>query len=114
MRVFVTGAGGFIGSTVVRSLVAEGHTARCLLLPNTRAERIADVAHEAVTGDVRDLDSVRAGMSGCDAVIHLAGLSNWRDIDSPLMDAVVIEGTRNVLAAARAQGIRRMVYVSSS
>lgn len=114
MRVLVTGAGGFIGNVVVRQLRDNGFSVRCFLLAKDPARRLEGLGYERVDGDVRDADSVRAAMAGCDAVIHLASLSNWRDIDSPLMDAVVIGGTRNVLAAARSHGGLRTVYVSSS
>lgn len=114
MRVFVTGAGGFIGGVVVRQLLAQGHDARCLLLPGTGAERIADLDWQAVEGDVRDRRVLRDAMAGCNAVVHLAGLSNWRDIDSPLMDAVVVDGTRNLLEAAKAHGGLRTVFISSA
>ena len=114
MQVFVTGGGGFIGSVVVRQLLARGHGVRCLVLPDRPHARLDGIAVEQVGGDVRDRAAVEKAMAGCQGVVHLASLSNWKDIDSPLMDAVVVEGTRNVLAAARAVGVQRMVYVSSS
>lgn len=113
MNVFVTGGNGFIGSAVVRLLLAEGHTVRCLLRSQSQTDRIDGLAYERVLGDVRDAESVRRGMAGCAAVIHLASLSAWDLIDSPLMDEVVEGGTRNVLDAARAQGGTRVVFVSS-
>jgi dihydroflavonol-4-reductase len=118
VHVFVTGASGFIGSVVVRQLLARGHGVRAFLLPKTPRTRLADLeakgAIEIAEGDVRDPASVQSAMTGCQGIIHLASLSNWKDIDSPLMDAVVIEGTRHVLAAAGALGGMRMVYVSSA
>src|SRR5512143_2588625 len=115
MKVFVTGGNGFIGSVVVRSLVADKHEVRCLLRPASNVERIAGLDYTRVDGDVRDAGAVRRGMAGADAVIHLASLSNWNDIDSPLMDEVVEGGTRNILDAAQAApGAKpRVVFVSS-
>lgn len=116
MRVFVTGGNGFIGSVVVRTLLSEGHEVRCLLRPTSNTERIEGLAYERVDGDVRDAASVARGMAGVDCVIHLASLSNWSDIDSPLMDEVVEGGTRNVLDAARLRPLSsrpRVVFVSS-
>jgi len=116
MKVFVTGGNGFIGSVVVRSLISEKHEVRCLLRPTSNVDRIADLTFRRIEGDVRDGAAVARGMEGCDAAIHLASLSNWNDIDSPLMDEVVEGGTKNVLDAARArpEGQRpRVVFVSS-
>jgi dihydroflavonol-4-reductase len=113
MKVFVTGGNGFIGSVVVRLLIAGGHTVRCLLRPTSQTERIDGLAYERVEGDVRDAASVGRGMDGCDAAIHLASLSAWDLIDSPLMNEVVEGGTRNLLEAARARPGTRVVFVSS-
>src|SRR4051812_13283922 len=103
MKVFVTGGNGFIGSVVVRLLIAGGHTVRCLLRPTSQTERLAGLDYERCEGDVRDAASVGRGMDGCAAAIHLASLSAWDLIDSPLMDEVVEGGTRNLLDAARAR-----------
>src|SRR5579863_5490637 len=113
MKVLVTGGNGFIGSVVVRSLVAEGHAVRCLLRPKSNTERLEGSEYERALGDVRDAASVTAALDGCDAVIHMASLSAWDQIDSPLMDDVVIGGTRNVLDAATARPGTRVVFVSS-
>ena len=113
MRVFVTGGNGFIGSQVVRALVAAGHAVVCLLRETSKTERIDGVAHERSRGDVRDIESLRAGMRGCDGVIHLAGLSSWDLIDSPEMRDVVLGGAKNVLAVATECGVERVVVTSS-
>lgn len=111
--IFITGGSGFIGSRVVRQLINQGYNVRCLLRPTSDTTRIDDLPIERVIGDIRDKASVAAGMAGCDGVIHLASLSNWDDIHSPLMHEVVVEGSCNVLAAAQACGNLRTVYVSS-
>jgi dihydroflavonol-4-reductase len=114
MQVFVTGGNGFIGSAVVRTLLARGHRVRCLLRRTSRTERIDGLLVERVFGDVRDLESVRAGMSGCDGVVHLASISGWQLINSPLVDDIIVGGTRNILEAAQAAGHPRVVYISST
>jgi len=114
MRIFVTGGNGFIGSVVVRKLVERGDTVRCLVRPTSDTQRIADLPVERVIGDVRDAASLAAGMAGCERVIHLAGLSSWNDLNSPLMDEIVVGGTQNVLDAAREAGRLRTVVVSTS
>lgn len=112
--VFVTGGNGFIGSMVVGKLVQAEWTVRCLLRPTSDTARIAAWPWERVEGDLRDPDSLRQGMAGCTAVVHLASLSNWNDIHSPLMEKVVVGGTRNLLAAAEELGRPRVVHVSST
>jgi dihydroflavonol-4-reductase len=111
--VFVTGGNGFVGSVVVARLIAAGWTVRCLLRPTSDTTRIKDLSWQRIEGDVRDPESLRRGMNGCSAVIHLASLSSWNDIHSPLMDEVVVTGTQNLLAAAEALGRPRVVFVSS-
>jgi dihydroflavonol-4-reductase len=113
MRVFVTGGNGFIGSVVVRKLVERGHSVRCLVRATSNTRRIDDLPVEWTLGDIRDAVSLASGVAGCDALIHLAGFSSWNDLESPFMDEVVVEGTRNVLAAARQAGGLRTVIVSS-
>ena len=113
MKVLVTGGNGFIGSVVVRLLVAGGHQVRCLLRQSSQTERLAELPYERAEGDVRDSAAVARAVDGCGAVIHLASLSAWDLIDSPLMDEVVEGGTRNVLAAAKARPGTRVVFVSS-
>ena len=113
MKVFVTGGNGFIGSVVVKRLLQCGHDVCCLLRPTSRTERIDGLPLERVRGDVRDAASVQAGMRGCDATVHLASVSSWREIDSPALTDVVEGGMRHVLEAAAKQAGHRVVFVSS-
>jgi Nucleoside-diphosphate-sugar epimerases len=114
VRVFVTGGSGFIGSAVVRQLLATGHRVRCLLRPTSRTDRIDGLPVERVHGDVRSAETIAAGMDGCDATVHLASVSSWNDINSPALTEVVEEGTRHVLAAAARSPGHRVVFVSSA
>jgi dihydroflavonol-4-reductase len=113
MKIFVTGGNGFIGSVVVRKLLQAGYEVRCLLRTSSRTERIDGLPVERVLGDVRDADSLRAGMADCQATIHLAGLSSWGEIDSPDLKDVVEGGTRNILEAAQVLPTHRVIFVSS-
>ena len=113
MKVFVTGGNGFIGSRVVHFLIQEGHTVRCLLRETSKTHRIDAYDFERHLGDIRDVDSLTEGMRDCDAVIHLASISAWDQIRSPLMRTIVIDGTRNVLNAAQKAGNLRVIFVST-
>ena len=114
MKVFVTGGNGFIGSVVVRKLLQQGHEVCCLLRQTSRTERINGLSLECVQGDVRDADSLLAGMKGCQATIHLAGLSSWDEIDSPVLRDVVEGGTWNILHTAMSLPAHRVIFVSSA
>ncbi|MCB0192295.1 MAG: NAD-dependent epimerase/dehydratase family protein [Anaerolineae bacterium] len=111
--IFVTGGNGFIGSRVVRHLTESGYHVRCLLRPTSLTHRIDAVEFEPIIGDIRDLAGLKKSMQGCQGVIHLASLSNWNDINSPLLHDVVVTGSRNVLKAAQHCGNLRTVFVSS-
>lgn len=113
-KIFVTGAAGFIGSRVVKFALDAGYEVRCLVRNSTNLRRLEGLNYEPFIGDITSSDSMQEGIKGCTAVIHLASLSNWKDIHSPKMPLVVIEGSRNVLNAARDNGNLPVVYVSSS
>lgn len=114
MKVFITGGHGFIGSHVVKKLVEEGHSVRCLVRESSDTSRIDGIEWERFKGDVRSPELMIEGMKGCDAVIHLASPSSWDDIDSPYMKQIVEDGTRNILEAARHHGGLDVVYCSST
>jgi dihydroflavonol-4-reductase len=113
MKCFVTGATGFLGSHVARQLLSQGAQLRLLVRPTSRIDNIADLPAERVVGDLRDLESLKRGMSGCEFVFHVAAdYRLWTRNGQELYDSNV-EGTRNVLAAARDSGVRRVIYTSS-
>lgn len=113
-KIFITGGAGFIGSRVVKLALDAGYEVRCLIRNSTNLRRLEGLNFEPFIGDITSSDSMQEGIKGCSAVIHLASLSNWKDIHSPKMPLVVIEGSRNVLNAARDNGNLPTVYVSSS
>jgi dihydroflavonol-4-reductase len=113
MRCFLTGATGFLGSHVARQLLSRGAQLRLLVRSTSRLDNIAELPAERVTGDLRDLQSLKTGMSGCEFVFHVAAdYRLWSCNGQELYDSNV-EGTRNVLAAARDSGVRRVIYTSS-
>jgi dihydroflavonol-4-reductase len=113
MKCFVTGATGFLGSHVARRLLARGADLRLLVRSTSRTDNIDDLPAEHVVGDLRDLESLRKGMAGCEFVFHVAAdYRLWAQHGQELYDSNV-QGTRNILQAARDAGVRRVVYTSS-
>ncbi len=113
MRTFVTGATGFIGSSVARVLLKAGCHVRALVRSGADERAIAGLPIERIVGDVRDAESVRAAMHGCQHVYHVAALyTYWTHCPADIYNTNVT-GTRNVLAAAQAEGVERVVYTSS-
>lgn len=110
MRILVTGGTGFLGRRLVARLAGH-HALRLLVRPGASRERFP-AGVEFAGGDVTERDSVAAAAAGCDAVLHAAALVK---IVAPAadFDRVNVGGLGNVLAAAAAAGVRRVVYVSS-
>ncbi len=113
MRVLVTGGSGFIGSHVVDRLVAHGHEPCIFDLVPSRYHAASEV--EYVPGNLVDQDSVQAAVRGCDAVVHLAAVSDVNKVlaNPAVAEAVNAGGTRAVLEAARLEGVSRVVYAST-
>jgi hopanoid-associated sugar epimerase len=108
---FVTGASGFVGAHVVRDLLDHGWNVRALLR-GSPVPALAGLDVEQVAGDLF-APNLGAAMRGCDAVFHVAALySLWRRDRAEVMRTNV-EGTRNLLRAARAAGVPRFVHTSS-
>jgi dihydroflavonol-4-reductase len=113
VKALVTGAAGFIGSHVVRALLDGGHAVRALHLPGEDLRNLAGLDVERCAGDVTSADDMRRAVAGCDWVFHLAAIYALWTRAPERMRAVNVEGTRTVLAAARAAGVRRVVHTSS-
>jgi dihydroflavonol-4-reductase len=112
-RVAVTGAGGFIGSAIVRRLIERGARVVALVEPNGDRRNLADVEVEVRDADVRDPDAVRAGLAGCRFVFHTAAVYGFWAPDPAVFYQVNVGGTRIVLDAAAAAGCERAVYTST-
>jgi dihydroflavonol-4-reductase len=106
----VTGATGFVGWHVAKLLVEHGHRVRALVRPSSKLREL-DV--ETSTGDLRDPDSLRTAVQGCGIVFHIA--ADYR-LWAPAPDELYrsnVDGTRNMLEAARSAGVERVVYTST-
>ena len=113
MKTLVTGASGFIGSSVVRKLLQRGKEVRCYIEPGAKTSNLDGLDGEQVTGDVNDRDGVARALKGCDTLYHLAAIYAIWLKDPPLMYRVNVEGTKTVLWAAFKANLDKVVYTSS-
>ncbi|MBI4774870.1 MAG: NAD-dependent epimerase/dehydratase family protein [Deltaproteobacteria bacterium] len=113
MKVLVTGATGFIGGHLTRLLVERGDHVRALVRPASDREMLSSLEAETVFGDVRDCESVVRAAKGCDTVFHVAAdYRLWVPNPSDMYETNV-QGTVNVLEAALAVNVHRVVYTST-
>lgn len=110
----VTGGTGFVGSHVARALVARGYRVRILRRASSRLDLIADLDCEHAIGDVTDYNSLLAAMQGVTWVFHVAAVADYWRNDPARIYAINVDGTRNVLRAAEASGVRRVIFTSSA
>lgn len=109
--ILVTGGTGFVGPKVVHALRAEEHDVRVLARRPEKQEQLRAWGCEVVQGDMTDADSLRRAVGGCDAVVHLVALPPF---SAPAaIERVMEAGTRDLVAAAGAEGIRRFVLMSA-
>jgi len=115
VRAFVTGATGFIGGRVARVLRERGDDVVALVRNPQRAETLRSMGCELAPGELSDIDSLRTGMHGCDAAFHVAAMYKVgvTGDECEQMRAANVDGTRNVIDAALASGVGRVVYVST-
>jgi len=112
IRVAVTGGTGFVGPTVVHALRAEGHDVRALVRRrgSKETERLVSWDCELVEGDMTDAESLGRAAAGCDAVVHLVAIPTGSDDD---FRRIMIQGTRDLVEAAREKGVTRFVHMSA-
>ncbi len=109
----VTGATGHIGNVLIRKLLERGERVRALVWRGEDTSSLDGLDVERIEGDVLDPESLRLALRGVETVYHLAGIISILPGRNPLVWRVNVEGTRNVLEAARREGIRRLLYTSS-
>jgi dihydroflavonol-4-reductase len=108
--VLVTGASGFVGWHVARSLLDRGYRVRALARENSR---VPDLDVERVVGDLRDPESLQRAVAGCGLVFHVAADYRLWSKDPRELYRSNVDGTRNMLAAAQSAGVERFVYTST-
>jgi len=115
VKVFVTGGTGFIGGEVVRQLRARGDEVVCLVRSPEKATKLTELGCELVSGDLSDVEAMRKGMDGCDALIHAAAMYEVGipAKQHPAMYEANVTGSERVLRAALEAKVGKTVYVST-
>ncbi len=113
MRALLTGASGFIGGHVLDALLEAGADVRCLVRDSSPRRNLDGKPVEIAVGDLRDAGSLKEATAGCDAVYHCAADYRFYAADSRELYDSNVEGTRNVMRAAAAEGVGKVVYTSS-
>ncbi len=113
MKTLITGATGFVGSAVLRRLLASGHDVRALVRPSSDRRNLRGLGCEVVVGDLTDLASLAEAARGCEALFHVAADYRLWVPDPARMYETNVEGTRNILQVAARAGVERVVYTSS-
>ncbi len=114
MKACVTGATGFIGGNLVKALLAKKHQVKALVLPNDpKIPELKKNKVEVILGDIRDLESVKKAVKGCDVVFHCAAVvTDWAP--QKLFEEVTVGGTKNVCEAAVWAKVKRLVDISTN
>ena len=113
MKIFLTGATGFVGCHVARALVAQGAALRVLVRSGSNLANLEGIPCETFTGDLLRPESLRNGLGGCDAVVHAAADYRIWVRDPQTMYRANVDGTRELLRLAREAQVPRFVYTSS-
>ena len=113
MRALVTGATGFVGSAVARALCGAGWQVRALTRAGSDRRNLRELPLELAPGDLGDMRSLEEAAAGCEVLFHVAADYRLGVADPGQLYRANVEGTRNVLDAARRTGVRRVVYTSS-
>ncbi|MBN2414096.1 complex I NDUFA9 subunit family protein [candidate division KSB1 bacterium] len=113
MKIFLTGATGFVGSHILKRLVNEGHFVYCLARKSGTDNIMNHKQVRAVTGDVTKPETLEKRLSGCDAVIHLVAVIKEKKNKNITFERLNYLSTKNMLESAVRQGVKRFIYMSA-
>jgi dihydroflavonol-4-reductase len=113
MKIFLTGATGFVGHHVANALSAQGADLRLLTRKASNLRNLEGVRGDVITGDLTDPESMKNAIAGCGAVVHVAADYRLWIPDPQAMYRANVDGTRELLRLAREAGVKRFVYTSS-
>ena len=113
MKCLVTGATGFTGGHLARTLVAQGHTVRALVRPKSNTADLVKAGVEPFEGQLADAADVKAAAAGCEKIFHIAAVFRTAGHPDEYYTQVNVGGTLNVLEAARIHGCERVVHCST-
>jgi dihydroflavonol-4-reductase len=113
MKIFLTGATGFVGHHVAQALADEGAKLRMLVRKTSNLDHLEGIEGETHLGDLTDPQSLRPALAGCDAVMHVAADYRFWIRNPEAMYRANVDGTRDLLRLAREAGVKRFVYTSS-
>ncbi|MGD9078214.1 MAG: NAD-dependent epimerase/dehydratase family protein [Desulfobacterales bacterium] len=114
MKIFITGATGFIGTHLVNRLARTKHKICCLVLGTNQVDTLKELGTELIEGDVTNKASIIEGMSGCDWVVHLANIYSFWEPDKRLYSKVNVEGTQNLMECALETGVKKVIHIGTS
>ena len=113
MKTLVTGSTGFLGSSVLRELINDGREVKALIRKGTSKKNITGLDVEIAYGDLRDMESIRSALNGCDILYHVAAYYSLWDRNKQLSHEINVKGTRNILRAAKEKDLKKIVYTST-
>jgi dihydroflavonol-4-reductase len=113
MKIFLTGATGFVGSHVAKALASQGAELRLLVRRTSNLKNLEGITGDTHVGDLSDPESLRPALAGCDAVMHVAADYRLWIPDPQAMYRANVDGTRELLRMACEAGVPRVVYTSS-
>jgi dihydroflavonol-4-reductase len=113
MKVLVTGATGFIGGNLTRELLRQGYQVKALVRRDSDLRHLEGLKLGIIEGDLLDKPSLEKALDGCEALFHVAAMYTFWSKNPEMIYQTNVQGTENILTAAKAKGIKKVVYTSS-